>query len=189
MMLAAAAVLVVIGAAKLAQKRSSESRSEPDVAQTAQAPPSSVAQGLAAPVATQPNEPIAPPSATTSAIAQTSASASAAAAPEPAPAPCAAVSASGAPSAAEASSAPSIPDAVNAKHEALRLLNLGKYKAAIAMAQAAIDRDPLDAEPYLYLGAALQSSGHWKDGQAAYSRCVHTAKKGPVQECRAVGGY
>jgi hypothetical protein len=183
MMLAAAAVLVVVGVLKLVQQRSSKAHPQPSAARVAQVEPSGAPQPVAANAATQPNELIAASSATAPVSDETSASASAA------PAPCAAVSASAPPSAAEASSAPSIPDGVNPKTEALRLLNVGKYKAAIAMAQAAIDRDPQDAEPYLYLGAALQSSGHWKDGIAAYSRCVHTAKKGPVQECRAVGGH
>ena len=66
---------------------------------------------------------------------------------------------------------------------------MGKFKDAIAMAEAAIERDPEDAYPYLYLGSALQSTGRWKEGIAAYSKCVHTAKKGPVAECRAVGGH
>lgn len=83
----------------------------------------------------------------------------------------------------------SIPDGVDPKKEALRLLNMGKYRDVIPMAEAAIARDPDDASSYLYLGAALQSSGRWKDGIEAYCRCVHNAKRGPVQECRAVGGH
>jgi tetratricopeptide (TPR) repeat protein len=100
-------------------------------------------------------------------------------------------SASAAPSASAVASAsvPSVPDGVNPKKEAERLLNIGKYKDAIPMAEAAIAADPEDAYPYLFLGAALQSVGRWKDGIAAYSKCVHTAKKGPVAECRAVGGH
>jgi len=78
---------------------------------------------------------------------------------------------------------------VNAKKEAESLLNRGRYKDAIKYARAAIERDPEDAMPYLLLGSALQSTGKWKEGIEAYSKCVHTAKKGPVHECRAVGGH
>lgn len=84
---------------------------------------------------------------------------------------------------------PYVADGVDPKKEAFRLLNVGKFRDVIPLAQAAIARDPEDASPYLYLGTALQSSGRWKDGIEAYCRCVHAAKRGPVHECRAVGGH
>ena len=89
---------------------------------------------------------------------------------------------------AAASATAVIPDGVDAKKEALKLLERNKFKEAIAMSEAAIAQDPSDALGYLYLGTALQSSGKWADGIAAYSRCVHTATKGPVHECRQSGG-
>lgn len=72
--------------------------------------------------------------------------------------------------------------------EALKLLNRGKLKEAIPMARAAIEQEPDHALGYLYLGAALQDTGKYKDAIAAYSDCVRNAKKGPLWECRAMGG-
>jgi hypothetical protein len=72
--------------------------------------------------------------------------------------------------------------------ETLKLLNRGKLKEAIPMAAAAIQKEPDHALGYLYLGAALQDSGKHRDAVAAYSDCVRNAKKGPVWECRAMGG-
>lgn len=72
--------------------------------------------------------------------------------------------------------------------EALKLLNRGKLKEAIPMARAAIEKEPDHALGYLYLGAALQDTGKYKDAIAAYSDCVRNAKKGPLWECRAMGG-
>ncbi|WP_437621136.1 hypothetical protein [Sorangium sp. So ce1151] len=79
-------------------------------------------------------------------------------------------------------------DASKLKKEALSFLNRGRYKDAIEVSRAAIAADPTDALPYLYLGSALQDTGKWKDGLAAYSECVRNATKGPVNECRAMGG-
>jgi len=79
-------------------------------------------------------------------------------------------------------------DATSLKKEALALMNRGKLKDAIPVAQAAIAADPSDALSYLYLGSALQDTGKWKDGIEAYSECVRNATKGPVHECRAMGG-
>jgi tetratricopeptide (TPR) repeat protein len=76
----------------------------------------------------------------------------------------------------------------NPRAEALKLLNRGKLKEAIPMASAAIQQEPDHALGYLYLGAALQDSGKHRDAVAAYSDCVRNAKKGPVWECRAMGG-
>jgi tetratricopeptide (TPR) repeat protein len=84
--------------------------------------------------------------------------------------------------------AASAEDASKLKKEALSFLNRGRYKDAIEVSRAAIAADPTDALPYLYLGSALQDTGKWKDGLAAYSDCVRNATKGPVHECRAMGG-
>ncbi len=88
----------------------------------------------------------------------------------------------------EASPAPAVPDGVEPKAEALRLLNLGKMKEVVPMAQAAIAANPTDAISYLYLGSALQELGKQKDAIAVYSDCVRDATKGHVWECRAMGG-
>ncbi len=178
---AGAALLVVIGGVKLARDRDK---------QTPLGDPSRVASVAPPPRASQTAAAIAP---ARSAAPVASPSASVAAAPSAEPAVSASASAqaaaSAAPSASVATSSTSdIPEGVNAKKEAESLLNRGRYKDAIRYAEAAIERDPEDALPYLLLGSALQSSGKWKEGIAAYSRCVHAAKKGPVHECRAVGG-
>jgi len=85
--------------------------------------------------------------------------------------------------------APSASDAAALKKETLSLLNRGRTKDAIAKAREGIAADPSDADLYLYLGSALQDSGKWKDGIEAYSDCVRNATKGPVHECRAMGGH
>jgi hypothetical protein len=75
------------------------------------------------------------------------------------------------------------------KKDAERFLNMNKNKEAIEKAREAIAADPSDAMPYLFLGTALQATGKWKDGIEAYCECVRNATKGPVNECRAVGGH
>ena len=69
------------------------------------------------------------------------------------------------------------------------LLNRGKTGLAVIAARAAIAADPWPALPYLLPGSALQSSGRRKEGIEAYCECVRHASKGPVTECRAVGGH
>jgi tetratricopeptide (TPR) repeat protein len=76
----------------------------------------------------------------------------------------------------------------NPRAEALALLNRGKMKEAIPMAQAAIEKEPDQALGYLYLGSALQDLGKRAEAISAYSDCVRHATIGPVGECRAMGG-
>ena len=73
--------------------------------------------------------------------------------------------------------------------EAESFLNRGNRKDAMVKAHEAIAADPSEAMAYLLLGSALQDSGKWKDGIEAYSECVRNATKGPVNECRAMGGH
>jgi hypothetical protein len=72
--------------------------------------------------------------------------------------------------------------------EALRRLNSGKMREAVPLARAAIQADPTHAIPYLYLGTALQELGERAEAMAAYDACVRTAARGPIWECRAMGG-
>jgi len=74
------------------------------------------------------------------------------------------------------------------RKQAESLLNRGKFAESIDVSRAAIAADPSDATSYLMLGTALQSTGKWKEGIAAYSDCVRNARRGPVHECSAVGG-
>jgi cytochrome c-type biogenesis protein CcmH/NrfG len=84
---------------------------------------------------------------------------------------------------------PSGGDAKALTKEAESFLNRGNRKEAMAKAREAIAADPSQALPYLLLGSALQDSGKWKDGIDAYSDCVRTATKGPVGDCRQMGGH
>jgi tetratricopeptide (TPR) repeat protein len=79
-------------------------------------------------------------------------------------------------------------DAPARKREARSLVNQGRMRAAIPAAEAAIEADPTDAESYLLLGAALQEIGQWKRSIEVFSRCAHAATRGPIGECRALGG-
>jgi hypothetical protein len=36
------------------------------------------------------------------------------------------------------------------------------------------------------LGSALQDTGHWRDAHRTYQLCVKNAKKGMLDECRAM---
>jgi tetratricopeptide (TPR) repeat protein len=78
---------------------------------------------------------------------------------------------------------------IDATRGALRLLDQGKYQDARHVAELAVVLQPDDAYPYLYLGTALQMLGKWKEAMQVYSQCVHAARRGPVSECRAVGGH
>jgi hypothetical protein len=90
---------------------------------------------------------------------------------------------------AEPAGEPDLAAAKKLQQETLSLLNRGRSKDAIDKAREAIAADPTDAIAYLYLGSALQDSGHWKDGVEAYSECVRHATKGSVNECRIMGGH
>ena len=89
----------------------------------------------------------------------------------------------------DAKPALSVAEVAALKKEVESLLNRGRNKEAEAKARVAIQSDPTDAMLYLYLGSALQETGHWKNGVAAYSECVRHATKGPISECRQMGGH
>jgi Flp pilus assembly protein TadD len=74
------------------------------------------------------------------------------------------------------------------KKETLSLLNRGKAKEAVELARRSIEADPTDAVTYLYLGTALQDSGHPREALEAYSECARHATRGPVGDCRLLGG-
>jgi hypothetical protein len=40
--------------------------------------------------------------------------------------------------------------------------------------------------PYLVLGSALQEINRWREARRAYELCVKNARKGMVDECRAM---
>jgi tetratricopeptide (TPR) repeat protein len=77
-----------------------------------------------------------------------------------------------------------VPDGVDARKEALKALEQGKWARAAEMAQAAISAHPDDATLYLYHGTALQEMGRRGDAKAVFQKCVEQAKRGPIHECR-----
>ncbi len=168
---AAGALFVVGGIGKSLVSRSAVA-AEPAAQTAAVAAEEPVAEPAAAPIAQPVAAPIAQPVAARVAEPITAAEPVAAATPEPV--------------AAEPKA--ELETQENPRAQALKLLNRGKLKEAIPMASAAIQQEPDHALGYLYLGAALQDSGKHRDAVAAYSDCVRNAKKGPVWECRAMGG-
>lgn len=72
------------------------------------------------------------------------------------------------------------------KVDARRLLAAGRLPAAIEAARFVLTKDATDAETYLLLGAALQDTGRWAESTAVFNRCAQDAKRGPVDECRAL---
>jgi hypothetical protein len=109
------------------------------------------------------------------------------AAPIASAAPTAAASASAAPSgSASAGEAYEGPSATTLRDHALVLLEQAKNPEAMAAARAAMAADPRDAMPYLVLGSALQDLGYWKQAHETYALCVKNAKKGMIDECRAM---
>jgi hypothetical protein len=180
---AAVLSIAVVGKTLAAGKRpSSTLNNKPPVVQEVKP---KVDETAAAVVTAAPKpDPAAVPSATPSAVPSAEPVAASA---TPSAEPVASATPSAVPS-AEPAAAPAA-DAVALRKETENLLNRGKMKDAIVKAREAIAADPSDANAYLYLGAALQETGHWKDGIDAYSDCVRSATKGPVHECRQMGGH
>jgi hypothetical protein len=185
-----AAIFFVTGVSKqiLASRSRSQAWIQPAAAAVNRAPAAEAAQPQAAnPVAApevKPAEPLAaaqPPTEEPSPAAE--------AKPAPSPEPIAEASPPNAeqPENGEAQIDPA--QSARLSKEAESLLNRGKTGLAVAASRSAIAADPSQALPYLLLGTALQSSGQWKDGIEAYCECVRHASKGPVAECRAVGGH
>ncbi len=85
---------------------------------------------------------------------------------------------------ATAEAAVALPEGVDARKEALKALEQGKWARAAEMAQAAIAASPDDATLYLYQATALQEMGRRGDAKAVFQKCVEQAKRGPIHECR-----
>ncbi len=188
-----AVVVAIVGGAKLvshAESTRSSTSASPSLANVSPRPlttnPARTAEPAAprAPAAQDPS-----PSVALSASAEPQAAGSqeppvAAAASSAPQAPPAAESASAAPSPATEPAA----DLAATRKQTLKLLNQGKFKDALPLAESALAADPSDATLFLYVGTALEELGRGKEAVAVYSRCVHEATKGPIAECRAVGG-
>jgi hypothetical protein len=72
------------------------------------------------------------------------------------------------------------------RDEALALLKKSKNPEAMVKASEALEKDPTDAMPYLVLGSALQEANRWKEARRAYELCSKNARRGMVDECRAM---
>jgi Flp pilus assembly protein TadD len=79
-------------------------------------------------------------------------------------------------------------DARALKRQAKTAVREGRFKEGLALGQKAVDADPSDAESYLLVGASLQEIGQWQRAAAVFSECANKASRGPVSECRALGG-
>jgi DNA-binding response OmpR family regulator len=88
----------------------------------------------------------------------------------------------GAASAAPAASNPKLARELASK--AQRLLEGGKYEAAIEAARESIAADPSDALPYLCWGTALINTGKRNEAKEIFDRCSKQATRGQVRECR-----
>ncbi len=97
-----------------------------------------------------------------------------------------------APSAASdpASAAPAASSAESVALAALaqKALEKGKLGDAIDAGEQATTLDPGDARAWLVLGGAYQERGDMQNARRCYSACVQHATRGPVNECRALGG-
>ncbi|MFO0659390.1 MAG: response regulator [Polyangiaceae bacterium] len=90
-------------------------------------------------------------------------------------------------SASAAASASATPDPEKAKElgkKAIRLVESGRYKEAVAAASEAIENDPSDANVYMAWGVSLQEMGKRGEAKEVFKRCVDNAKRGPIHECR-----
>jgi hypothetical protein len=90
-----------------------------------------------------------------------------------------------APSTIEAStSVPSEEDASALIHTARSLLGSGHTRDGVAAAREALQKDPLDAEPYILLAAGLQDLGAWHEARDVFTDCLHKAKHGTSSACQ-----
>jgi hypothetical protein len=92
-----------------------------------------------------------------------------------------------------AASATAAPAASSAESVALaavaqKALERGKLSDAIDAGEQATTLDPGDARSWLVLGGAYQERGDMQNARRCYTACVQHATRGPVNECRALGG-
>jgi len=85
-----------------------------------------------------------------------------------------------APAARDESSA----DAQTLLTKARALFSSGHTRDGVVLARAAIASDPLDARPYVLLGAGLQDLGEFAAARDVFQDCARTATRGPQTACR-----
>jgi hypothetical protein len=76
--------------------------------------------------------------------------------------------------------------AAQEKRSCQSLLDQGAFAKAVEAGERSVALDPADGEAWLMLGAAYQSMGKSAEARRSFSSCVAEAKKGPVNECRAM---
>jgi tetratricopeptide (TPR) repeat protein len=76
--------------------------------------------------------------------------------------------------------------AAQEKRDARTLLERYRAKDAILAGERAVALDPTDGEAWLILGAAYQEAGQLDGARRAFQACLKQAKRGPVDECRAM---
>jgi hypothetical protein len=70
--------------------------------------------------------------------------------------------------------------------DAERALLRGEADKALALAQKAVDANPVDADAWLTLAAAKKASGDMPGARAAYEQCIAKASTAGVMNCRVL---
>jgi DNA-binding response OmpR family regulator len=70
--------------------------------------------------------------------------------------------------------------------DAERALLRGEADKALALAQKAVDANPVDADAWLTLAAAKKDSGDMAGARAAYQQCIAKASTAGVMNCRVL---
>jgi hypothetical protein len=76
--------------------------------------------------------------------------------------------------------------AAQEKHACQTFLNQGAFAKAVEAGEHSVALDPADGEAWLMLGAAYQSMGKNAEARRSFSSCTAEAKRGPINECRAM---
>jgi hypothetical protein len=64
------------------------------------------------------------------------------------------------------------------------LLSAGHTRDGVVAAREAVQKNPLDAEPYILLAAGLQDLGAWHEAREVFSDCLRKAKRGTSSACQ-----
>jgi len=75
-------------------------------------------------------------------------------------------------------------DALTLIRSARSLLNAGHTRDGVAAARLAVEKHPLEAEPYLLLAAGLQDLGDWHAAREVFAACLRNATRGANASCR-----
>ncbi len=73
--------------------------------------------------------------------------------------------------------------------QATRAMQQGDTAKAVSLARQAVAQNPANADAWLTLAAALQSSGNSGAAHGAYVSCTKQAKYNDVTECFARAGH